>query len=523
MIYNEMLHELEARQKLLVGAKKLAKAVSSTLGPKGRNGITVANSIVLQNKFENIGAQLLREAGQSTNDKCGDGTTSSIVIASALLSGGQDLITLNNEPLDIKRGIEKALTDVVVELKRITTQITSFKEVAQIGVISANNDKVIGDIIANAMEQVGKEGVITIEMSSDADTKLEIVDGVRFNQGFQSHYFVTNQERHECIFENPLIFISNKHFRAMHEVTPLLEYVAKKQKPLFLICSDIDGEALNTLIINHARGIIKACAVIAPSFGDKKKLLLEDFAILTGAVFQDVDINSDIVGMLQDNAFGTARKVIASKNTTTIVEGRCNDDVLNQRIETLKAQIENTNDTFTLEGLRERLANLTGGIAIVKVGAHTEIELVEKIARIEDALNATHAAVSEGIVPGGGLALLYAAHKLNRNIENIDLKLKSGYKLLLNACEEPFKRIIINAGYDIDNIYNIVQEHLMNEDLTYGFNSLTGEFVNMIEQGIIDPCMVERTALENAVSVVGLLLTTNTLVIKNDSDKGNTS
>ena len=528
-MFNEILYELDAQNKLLNGATKLTKAVKSTLGPRGRNviiendntqlitkdGVTVARSIKLEDKFENIGAKLVSEVAIRTNDIAGDGTTTAIVIAHALLSEGQKLINEEKcDPIALKEGMDKALLAVVDELKEMKVDISSFKEIAQVGTVSANNDKLIGKIIADAMEAVGKEGIITIEDSNNFETKLEIVDGVRISNGFISHYFATNQSRMETVFENPLIFITNKKISSMHEIVPLLENVAKLNKQLFIVAGDIDSEALSTLIINNVRGILKVCAIRAPFFGEKQSKILEDLASLTGGTFFDSDVQTDF-SQIDPNTLGSARRIIVSKDSTTMIDGSGDSDVILERVNSLKEELQNTTASYDIETIHQRLANLTGGVAIIKVGAYTGTELREKASRIEDALNATRAAVQEGIVPGGGLALFKISEKikvhdfLDKNIVNKN-DFKKGFNLVIIACKAPFFQIIENAGHNPQEVKNRI---IKNKNISFGFNSRTGEYIDLYTEGIIDPSKVKRCALENAVSVAGLLLTTNAIIV----------
>ncbi|MAG26411.1 chaperonin GroEL [Candidatus Pacearchaeota archaeon] len=523
--FNELLFENDARQKLLVGATKLTKAVKSTLGPKGRNviiqrsnheqlvtkdGVTVAESITLKDKFENLGAQLVREVATRTSETAGDGTTTATVLAHTLLTNGNALINEGHDPVMLKRGMEIALSDITQVLQQHSTEISSFIEVEHIGTISANNDKIIGSIIANAMREVGKEGVITIEESNNFETRLEIVQGIRFDRGYASHFFITNLEREEVVFSEPLILITNKKFTKMAELVPILEGIARLDRELLIVAGDIEGEALNALVINKVRGAIKVCAVRAPSFGEQREKLLKDLATVTGAKYFDVNTDKDFTAQFDVDALGSARRIIVSKSTTTIVDGACTQENLNNRINLLKEQLSQENLVEReIESLKYRIAALSGGIAIIKVGAFTELELKEKVARIEDALNATQAAVDEGIVKGGGLALLTISNELQmRDYDaNDDPSLTEGRKLVIQSCRAPFEQINKNAGFDP----LVIQEKLNKENFD-GFNTLTGEYVNMYDAGIIDPTKVERCALENAVSVTSLLLTTDTLI-----------
>ena len=519
----ELLFGSEARSKLLAGATKLAQAVSATLGPRGRNviierlgdkplvtrdGATVAEHILVEDKFENLGASLLREAAQRTAELAGDGTSTSTVLALSLLANGQKAIDSGIDPILLKHGMELALKDVTSELQKLSNRVTNFKEIENVGSISANNDKLIGSLIATAMEKVGREGVITIEATNNFETKLELVQGMKFDKGYISQHFVTNTERLETVFDNALIFVTNKKFSTMSELLPLLEAAARNDKELFIIANDVDGEALNALIVNKLRNALKVCAVRAPAFGDTQKQILQDIAVLTGGHFFDADIEKDfIVNAANDlKQLGRARRVIAAKHSTTIVDGEGTQEAIIEKIKQLKTQLETEQSDRDIELLRMRIASLSGGVAVIRVGAYTEAELKEKLARIEDALSATKAAVDEGIVCGGGLALYRIAQKLKLTDGYANMY---GYNLVIDACEEPFRKINLNAGQDPDVLLGTI--NVDNEKS--GYNTLTGIFTNnMFDEGIIDPAKVERCAVENAVSAACLLLTTDTLI-----------
>jgi len=531
--FNELLFEDDARSKLLSGATKLTKAVKSTLGPKGRNvviqrsdqsqlvtkdGVTVAESIVLEDKFENLGAQLVREVATRTSETAGDGTTTATVLAHDLLMNGNKLIDQGHDPVMLKRGMDMALIDVTQALQEQSTEISSYTEVEHVGTISANNDKVIGSVIANAMREVGKEGVITIEESNNFETRLEIVQGIRFDRGYASHFFITNPEREEAVFAEPLILVTNKKFTKMAELVPILEGSVKLGRELLIVAGDIEGEALNALVINKMRGAIKVCAVRAPSFGEQREKILQDLAVITGARYFDDNIDKDFTADFDPEALGTARRIIVSKSTTTVVDGSCNEEALSNRITLLKEQLNQDGlADREVESLKYRIAALSGGIAVIKVGAFTEAELKEKVARIEDALNATQAAVDEGIVKGGGLALLTIANDLSEKDYDVgdDKSLCAGHQLVIKSCKAPFTQINRNAGHNSKEIERRLKNKQKRDNFD-GFNTLTGKYVNMYDAGIIDPTKVERCALENAVSVTGLLLTTDTLIINNE-------
>lgn len=522
-MHTKLLFGNEARDKLLAGATKLAKAVSSTLGPRGRNviiekpgdkplcsrdGASVAEHILLEDKFENLGASLLREATQRTAELAGDGTSTSTVLALSLLSNGQAAINDRIDPILLKQGMELALNDVISELQKLSNRVTNFKEIENVGSISANNDKLIGSLIATAMEKVGREGVITIEATNNFETKLELVQGMKFDKGYISQHFVTNPERLETVFDNALIFITNKKFLAMNELLPLLEAAARNDKELFMIANDVEGEALNALIVNKLRNTLKVCAVRAPAHGETQKQMLQDIATLTNGHFFDVDIEKDFITSAASNLqqLGKARRVVAAKHSTTIVDGEGTQEAIIEKIRQLKVQLETEQSDREIELLRLRIASLSGGVAVIKVGAYTEVELREKLARIEDALNATKAAVDEGIVCGGGLALYRIAQKLKQTSGYVNT---CGYRLVIDACEEPFRKINMNAGLDPNTLLSII--NFDNEKS--GYNTLTGVFTNnMFDEGIIDPTKVERCAIENAVSAACLLLTTDTLI-----------
>ncbi len=518
----------EARSGLKVGVDKLANAVKVTLGPKGRNvvidkkfgaptvtkdGVTVAKEIELDDATENMGAQMVKEVASKTSDVAGDGTTTATVLAQAIYREGLKNVTAGANPMDLKRGIDLAVGKVVEYLKSISKEVGGKEEIAQVGSISANNDKAIGELISDAMEKVGKDGVITVEEAKGTETGLEIVEGMQFDRGYLSPYFVTDSESMEAVLEDPQILIHDKKISAMKDLLPILEKVAQAGKPLLIISEDLEGEALATLVVNKLRGTLRVAAVKAPGFGDRRKAMLEDLAILTGGT-----VISEERGYKLENAtvefLGTAKKVVIDKDNTTIVEGAGSSDDIKKRVNEIKSQIENTTSDYDKEKLQERLAKLSGGVAVLKIGAATEIEMKEKKARVEDALHATRAAVEEGIVAGGGVALVRAASVLvDLKGENIDQN--TGIKIIQKSMEEPLKQIVNNAGLEGAVVLNKVKEG--KDD--YGFDAAKDEYVNMIASGIIDPTKVTRTALENAASVSSLLITTEAVVFEKKEEE----
>jgi chaperonin GroEL len=511
----------EARAALLKGVNVLAQAVKATLGPKGRNvvidkkfgsptitkdGVTVAKEIELKDGYEDMGAQMLKEVASKTSDIAGDGTTTATVLAQAIFKEGLKNVTAGANPMALKRGIEKAVDAVVEELKKLSKSTKDKKEIAQVATIAANNDKTIGNLIAEAMEKVGKDGVITVEESKSADTVLDVVEGMQFDRGYLSPYFVTDSERMECVLEDPLILIHEKKISVMKDMLPLLEQVARSGKPALVIAEDVEGEALATLVVNKLRGTLHCSAVKAPGFGDRRKAMLEDIAILTGgkAITEDLGIKLENI-KLED--LGRAKKVAVDKDNTTIVEGAGKSSAIEGRIKQIRAQIEETTSDYDREKLQERLAKLAGGVAVIKVGAATETEMKEKKARVEDALNATRAAVEEGIVPGGGVALLRAAKALDK--QKLEGDEKVGATIVRRALEEPIRQIVENAGLEGSVIVEKVKAATVP---TQGFDADSMEFVDMLQAGIIDPAKVERVALQNAASIASLLLTTEALI-----------
>jgi chaperonin GroEL len=527
MAAKEVRFSEEARGKVLRGVNILADAVTVTLGPKGRNvclekswgaptvtkdGVTVAKEIQLEDKFENMGAQMVKEVASKTSDVAGDGTTTATVLSRAIFSEGLRLVAAGHDPMSIKRGIDKAVEKVVDELKSLSKPTRDRDEIAQVGTISANNDKTIGDILAEAMDKVGKEGVITVEEAKGLETTLDLVEGMRFDRGYLSPYFVTDMERMECVYEDGYLLIHEKKISNMKDLLPVLENVAKSGKPFVIIAEEVEGEALATLVVNKIRGTLKCVAVKAPGFGDRRKAMLEDIAILTGGkmIAEELGIKLENV-TLKD--LGQAKRVIVDKDNTTIVEGAGKKSAIEGRISQIRAQIEETTSDYDREKLQERLAKLAGGVAVVKVGAASEVEMKEKKARVEDALHATRAAVEEGIVPGGGVALIRAAAALANLRASEDEK--AGVRIVQKALEEPLRWIAANAGSD----GSVVLDKVKNGKGAYGFNAATEEFEDLVKSGIVDPTKVVRTALQNAASVAGLLITTEAMIAEKPEKK----
>ena len=517
----QLLFNEEARAALLRGVNIMAHAVKVTLGPKGRNvvidkkfgsptitkdGVTVAKEVELKDPSKNLGAQMIKEVAAKTSDVAGDGTTTATVLAQAIFRGGLKNVTAGANPMALKRGIEQAVDMVVEELKHMSKATKDKKEIAQVATIAANNDKTIGDLIAEAMEKVGKDGVITVEEAKAMETTLEVVEGMQFDRGYLSPYFVTDAERMEVVLEDALVLIHEKKISVMKDMLPLLEQVARAGKPLLIIAEDVEGEALATLVVNKLRGTLHTCAVKAPGFGDRRKAMLEDIATVTGgkAITEDLGIKLENL-KLED--LGRAKKVVVDKDNTTIIEGAGNTKEIEGRIKQIRAQIEETTSDYDREKLQERLAKLAGGVAVIKVGAATETAMKEKKARVEDALNATRAAVEEGIVPGGGVALLRASEALG------SLKLSgdeaTGVSIVRRALEEPIRQIVENAGLEGSVVVEKVKAAI---PITRGFDAETNEYVDMMQAGIIDPTKVERIALQNAASIASLLLTTEALI-----------
>jgi chaperonin GroEL len=517
----QMKFREEARRSMLQGVNTLANAVRVTLGPKGRNvvlgkkfgppvitkdGVTVAKEIELEDKYENMGAQMVREVAVKTNDTAGDGTTTATVLAQVMFRDGVKNVTAGANPMSLQRGMQLATDEVVAELGRVSKKVTSKEDLRNVATVSANNDREIGKLISEAMEHVGKDGVVTVEEAKTLQTELEIVEGMQFDRGYLSPYFVTNPERMECVLEDPAILLHEKKISAMRDLLPILEQTAGSGRPLLIIAEDIEGDALATLVVNKLRGTIKVCAVKAPAFGDRRKAILEDLAILTGArvITEELGVKLENV-TLPD--LGTAKRVIVDKDTTTIVEGGGDRKAIQGRVATLRKQIEETTSDYDREKLEERLAKLAGGVAVVKVGAPTETAMKEIKMRVEDALNATKAAAQEGIVVGGGVALLRAARVLD-GLGKDDQDIATGVRIVRRALEEPLRRIAENAGHDGAVVAGKVLELKGNK----GFNAATGEYEDLAAAGIIDPTKVVRTALQNASSIAGLLLTTDAAV-----------
>jgi len=520
MAAKEIVYDSAARDRILAGVNALADAVKVTLGPKGRNvvieksfgaptvtkdGVTVAKEIELENKFENMGAQMVREVASKTSDVAGDGTTTATVLAQAIYREGSKMVAAGHNPMDIKRGIDKAVALIVARLTKQSKPTKDPREIAQVGTISANGDVAIGKIIAEAMERVGSEGVITVEEAKSLETTLEVVEGMQFDRGYLSPYFVTDQERMEAVLEDPYILVCEKKIANMKDMLPVLEAIARQQKPLLIIAEDIEGEALATLVVNRLRGTLATAAVKAPGFGDRRKEMLKDIAILTGGSVVSDDLGIKLEGVTL-NDLGRAKRVSITKDNTTIVDGTGKKADIKGRIETIRRQIEETTSDYDKEKLQERLAKLVGGVAVVKVGAATEVEMKEKKARVEDALNATRAAVEEGIVAGGGTALLRSQAALN-NVEASPEQLV-GVGIVRRAIEEPLRQIVANAGIE----GSIVVEKVRNGKGAFGFNAATETYEDLLSAGVIDPTKVVRTALQNAASVASLMLTTDALI-----------
>jgi chaperonin GroEL len=511
----------DARMRMFRGVNVLANAVKVTLGPKGRNvvldksfgaptitkdGVSVAKEIELKDKFENMGAQMVKEVASHTSDEAGDGTTTATVLAQAIMREGLKAVASGMNPMDLKRGIDKAVGVAVEELKKISKPSSDNKSIAQVGTISANGDESIGKIIADAMNKVGKEGVITVEEGSGLDNELEVVEGMQFDRGYLSPYFINNQQSMSAELENPVILLHDKKISNIREMLPILEAVAKSGKQLLVVAEDVEGEALATLVVNTIRGIVKVVAVKAPGFGDRRKAMLEDIAVLTGAtvIAEEVGLSLEKASL---NDLGSAKKVIVDKENTTIIDGGGEKKNIEARIKSVKAQIEETTSDYDKEKLQERVAKLAGGVAVVKVGAATEVEMKEKKARVEDALHATRAAIEEGVVPGGGVALV-RAHTAISKLKGANHDQNTGIQILARSIEEPLRLIVANAGEAPDVVLNKVASGTGN----FGFDAATGEYGDMVELGILDPTKVTRTALQNAASVAGLLITTEAMV-----------
>jgi chaperonin GroEL len=527
MAAKQIVHGEESRQTILRGVNLLADAVKITLGPKGRNvvldkkfgspqitkdGVTVAKEIELKDPLENMGAQMVKEVASKTSDVAGDGTTTATVLAQAIFREGVKTVAAGANPMAVKRGIERAVEAAVAEIKRLAKEVKKGPMIAQVATVSANNDHTIGNIIAEAMDKVGKDGVITVEEAKSIETTLDVVEGMQFDRGYLSPYFVTDPDRMECVFENCLILIHEKKISSMKDLLPVLEQVAKMGRPLLIIAEEVEGEALATLVVNKLRGTLQAAAVKAPGFGDRRKAMLEDIAILTGgkAITEDLGIKLE---NLQLEDLGKAKKVVLDKDNTTIVEGAGKAAAIEGRVKQLRTQIDETTSDYDREKLQERLAKLVGGVAVIKVGAATETEMKEKKARVEDAMHATRAAVEEGIVPGGGVALVRAIPALEKL--KLDDDEKIGVNIVKRALEEPLRTIASNAGFEGAIVIGKVRD---SKDPNFGFNAATEEYTDMIAAGILDPAKVTRSALQNAASIASLMLTTEALVAEIPED-----
>lgn len=528
MTAKQVLFGNDARSRMVNGVNVLADAVKVTLGPKGRNvvlerafggptitkdGVSVAKEVELKDKFENMGAQMVKEVASKTSDNAGDGTTTATVLAQAIVDEGMKYVAAGMSPMDLKRGIDKAVAAAIEQLHSLSKPTTTSKEVAQVGAISANSDHEIGDIIAEAMEKVGKEGVITVEDGKSLHNELEVVEGMQFDRGYLSPYFINNPDKQVALLENPYLLLVEKKISNIRDLLPILEQVAKSGRPLLIIAEDIEGEALATLVVNSIRGVLKTVAVKAPGFGDRRKAMLEDIAILTGGTV----ISSD-VGLTLEKAtlaeLGSAKKVEVNKESTTIIDGAGKEDQIEARVKQIRAQMEETSSDYDREKLQERVAKLAGGVALIKVGAATEVEMKEKKARVEDALHATRAAVEEGVVAGGGVALIRAKQAI-KEIKGDNPEQDAGIKIVFRAMEEPMRQIVRNASDEP----SVVVDRVANGKGNFGFNAQTGEYGDMIEMGVLDPTKVTRTALQNAASVASLILTTECMIADMPEDK----
>ncbi|HRE13147.1 MAG TPA: chaperonin GroEL [Usitatibacteraceae bacterium] len=516
-----------ARVRMIAGVNVLADAVKVTLGPKGRNvvlersfgaptvtkdGVSVAKEIELKDKFENMGAQMVKEVASKTSDVAGDGTTTATVLAQSIVTEGMKYVAAGMNPMDLKRGIDKAVAATIEELKKISKPCTTSKEIAQVGSISANSDDNIGKIISDAMDKVGKEGVITVEDGKSLDNELDVVEGMQFDRGYLSPYFINNPDRQIAVLDDPFILLHDKKVSNIRDLLPVLEQVAKAGKPLLIVAEDVDGEALATLVVNNLRGILKTCAVKAPGFGDRRKAMLEDIAILTGGT-----VIAEELGLKLENVtlkdLGRAKRIEVAKEDTTIIDGNGKEDQIKARVTTIRAQIEEATSDYDKEKLQERVAKLAGGVAVIKVGAATEVEMKEKKARVEDALHATRAAVEEGIVPGGGVALIRAKGAIAK-VKGDNADQDAGIKIVLRAIEQPLREIARNAGDEPSVVVNKVLEGKGN----FGYNAQTGEYGDMVAMGVLDPTKVTRCALQNAASVAALMLTTDAMVAELPKD-----
>jgi chaperonin GroEL len=527
MAAKEVVFGDSARHKMVEGVNILANAVKVTLGPKGRNvvlersfgaptvtkdGVSVAKEIELKDKLMNMGAQMVKEVASKTSDNAGDGTTTATVLAQAIVREGMKYVAAGMNPMDLKRGIDKAVVATVEELKKIAKPCTTSKEIAQVGSISANSDHSIGDRIAEAMEKVGKEGVITVEDGKSLSDELDIVEGMQFDRGYLSPYFINNPDKQVALLDNPFILLYDKKISNIRDLLPVLEQVAKAGRPLLIIAEDIEGEALATLVVNNIRGILKTCAVKAPGFGDRRKAMLEDIAILTGGqvIAEEVGLTLEKITL---NDLGQAKRIEIGKENTTVIDGAGQANAIEARVKQLRVQIEEATSDYDREKLQERVAKLAGGVAVIKVGAATEVEMKEKKARVEDALHATRAAVEEGIVPGGGVALLRA--RTSEKVKGDNPDQEAGIKIVLRAIEEPLRMIVTNAGEEASVVVNKVLEGKGN----FGYNAAYGTYGDLVEMGVLDPAKVTRSALQNAASIAGLMLTTDCMVAELVEDK----
>ena len=528
MAAKQVLFAEDARVRIVRGVNTLANAVKTTLGPKGRNvvlersfgaptvtkdGVSVAKEIELKDKFENIGAQLVKDVAAKTSDNAGDGTTTATVLAQAIVQEGLKYVAAGFNPIDLKRGIDKAVAAAVVELQKISKPVTTSKEIAQVGSISANSDSSIGQIIADAMDKVGKEGVITVEDGKSLENELDVVEGMQFDRGYLSPYFINSPEKQVAALDDPYVLIFDKKISNIRDLLPVLEQVAKSSRPLLIIAEDVEGEALATLVVNNIRGILKTTAVKAPGFGDRRKAMLEDIAILTGGT-----VISEETGMSLEKAslqdLGQAKRIEVAKENTTIIDGAGDSKSIEARVKQIRAQIEEATSDYDREKLQERVAKLAGGVAVIRVGAATEVEMKEKKARVEDALHATRAAVEEGVVAGGGVALLRAKQAI-AELQGATPDQNAGIKLILRAVEEPLRTIVTNAGEEA----SVVVNNVLNGKGNFGYNAATGEYTDLVAQGVLDPTKVTRTALQNAASVASLLLTAEAAVVELAEDK----
>ena len=528
MAAKQLLFHEAARAKMLKGVDMMANAVKATLGPKGRNvildkkfgaplitkdGVTVAKEIELKDPYENMGAQMLNEVASKTSDVAGDGTTTATVLAQSIFREGIKMVAAGANPMDVKRGIDKAVEAVVTKLKKLSKPTKDKKEIAQVGTISANSDSTIGNLIAEAMEKVGKDGVITVEEAKSMDTSLEVVEGMQFDRGYLSPYFVTDAERMTCVLENPLILINEKKISNMKDLLPVLEKIARLGRPILIIAEEVEGEALATLVVNKLRGTLQCCAVKAPGFGDRRKEMLQDIGVLTGGkvISENLGVKLETV---ETNDMGSAKRVVIDKENTTIVEGKGSGKEIEARVKQIRTQIDETTSDYDREKLQERLAKLVGGVAVINVGAATEVEMKEKKARVEDALHATRAAVEEGIVPGGSVALIRCIDSLKK-IETDNKDQETGVNIVRRALEEPLRQIVENAGLE----GSVVVDKVKSEREEIGFDAATEKYVDMGKAGIIDPTKVTRSALQNAASVAGLMLTTEVLITEIPEEK----